>query len=369
MPKIIAISGEIGWDVWPDDVRRQIEAANGEEIEFQISSPGGYIYDGLEIFNMIRGYSGKTTTVANGMAASMASYLLMAGDIKKATSNAIFMIHNARTFEYGDQNDHRRIANILEGMSNLLGQEYIRQTGKDKKQIQALMADETYYFGNEILEAGFVDEIIEVDEVEPVARAEAVSNASASVAAIIEKMKTKPEDISKIAAALKPVASKKNEEAAKNAEDLSRVETFTNRQSANNQNKMEEQMPTLDEVLAENPSAKNEYDKRLGEAKTNGVEVKQKEIDRIHPLITAEGASAALIEQGFKALKEGGQQVGVFVGIAEYEARQQERANADAADDEQKEDAPAGPEPTNKDKPKNAADIKDLAAELKNNVL
>lgn len=519
MTKIIAISGEIGWDVWPDEIREQIASADGEDLEFQISSPGGYIYDGLEIFNLIKGYKGNTITVAIGMAASMASYLLMAGDVKKAAPNAIFMIHNARAFEYGDQNEHRRIANILDGMSNLLAREYINQTGKTKKEIQALMDDQSFFFGEEIKEAGFVDEIIDAADIEspgdPAAdKSEAIANASAKVAAVMEKIKNKPEDMSKIAAILKPEAaliakainatgtktadaldaaqkfseiiakaepsiekikaatssfkdypiserawdssaaiqrvrekSNSTEEpsasyknaffwhdpdevenfggyklpfvdvendnyvAVKNGVDaayaamrggrggvnipesdrpavMAHIERyrrkiygdeepedsdgenfFSNRQSANNSNKMEEQMPTLDEFLAGNPSANTEHDKRLGEAKDQGIQAKQEEINRIHPLITAEGASAALIEAGFKALKEGGEQVGVFVGIAEYEARQKEQSLSDLADKEQPEDTSPGPDPTNKERPKNPGDMKALTDDLKTKIL
>jgi ATP-dependent Clp endopeptidase proteolytic subunit ClpP len=205
MPKIIAISGEIGWDVWPEEIRAQIaEAKDDEPLQFDISSPGGYIYDGLEIFNMIRNYPGPTTTHAVGMAASMASYLLMAGDTKKAASNAIFMIHNARGYTGGDHLLHRKRANVLEGMSKLLGQEYVAQTGKSKEEIAKLMDDETYLFGNEILAAGFVDEIvnIESEEKDAAAKDDLILNAMMKVDAVTEKIKSKPEDLLKIAALL-----------------------------------------------------------------------------------------------------------------------------------------------------------------------
>jgi ATP-dependent Clp endopeptidase proteolytic subunit ClpP len=367
--KIIAISGEIGWDVWPDDIRRQIAEAEGEDIEFQISSPGGYIYDGLEIFNMIRDYPGKTITVASGMAASMASYLLMAGDEKKAASNAIFMIHNARGWAGGDQQVHRKLANILEGMSNLLGQEYVRQTGKSKEDIQSLMNEETYFFGNEILEAGFVDEMIEAGE-GAVARDEAISNASIKVAAVIEKVKSNPEDIEKMAAILNP---KKQTDGGKPSNNLDRG-NYGTRQSATYLNNEEEKTMTSFEEFLASQAGKDAIARARAEGKAEGISegiaAKQNDIDRIHPLISAEGASKALIESGFKALK-GESSVDSFVAIADYETRVNEAKKSALADEEQEPDTPAGKddEQINKNKPKNAEDVKALAAELKDKIL
>lgn len=330
MPKIIAISGEIGWDVWPEDIRRQINDAKGEDIEFQISSPGGYIYDGLEIFNLIRGYKGETTTVVVGMAASMASYLLMAGDIKKAMDNAIFMRHNARVFSGGDQHSHAKVVNILTGMSNLLAEAYIKQTGETPENAKLSMNNEDYYFGNQILEAGFVDEMINADGDEKTEPTTAIANASLKVAAVMEKVKSKPEDIDRIAAVLKPKNSV-SEKAPKAGAEVSKP-----RQSANNLNKEKENTMTLEEFLA-SQEGKAALAKARSEGKEEGRTEKQNEINRIHPLISAEGASKALIESGFKALK-GESSVDSFVAIADYETRKAEEDKAKATEKEQKPD-------------------------------
>jgi ATP-dependent protease ClpP protease subunit len=277
MPKIIAISGEIGWDVYPEQIRSQIaEAKDGEALEFEISSPGGYIYDGLEIFNMIRSYPGHTTTKAVGMAASMASYLLMAGDVKKATSNAIFMIHNARAFTGGDQNQHRKLANILEGMSNMLGQEYVAQSGKDKAEIAQLMDAETYLFGNEIIEAGFVDEIIEVQDDGSKARDDFVIDAMLKVEAVIEKLKATPEDEQKIAACL-PKEKEQN-----------RADNSTQRDSALKPESKQEETMDLKQFLAENEDAKKEHDALIVAARKEGADTVQARIEAVKPFLQSE---------------------------------------------------------------------------------
>lgn len=276
--KIIAISGEIGWDVWPDQIREQIEAAAGDDIEFQISSPGGYIYDGLEIFNMIKRYAGNTVVRIVGMAASMASYIALAGDRVIAESNAIYMIHNARAYSGGDQNAHRKLADILEGLSNLLGQEYIKQTGKDKKAIAKLMDVESYYYGNEILEAGFVDEMVEPDEMDAAARDDLVLDAMVQVEAMDKKLREKPEGIEtndKIAAILKP-------EADAGGADVRNSNQRNGADQPNNSN--EEKIMNWDEFF-KNPENKAKLDALIQEAENKGAEVVQAKIEAVTPFL------------------------------------------------------------------------------------
>jgi ATP-dependent protease ClpP protease subunit len=163
MAKKIVIDGVIGWDITGRMIRGKLDAANGEDIEVEISSGGGFVFSGLEIFNLLKNYEGKVTTHLMGLAASMASYIALAGDYIKQEKNAIFMIHNAWSFAIGDQNDMRKEADILEGISNVLAKEYSKKSGKSFKEIKQMMDDETFLFGDEVLEAGFADEIIDSD--------------------------------------------------------------------------------------------------------------------------------------------------------------------------------------------------------------
>lgn len=158
--KTIAISGVIGWEVLPEDVRKALEAAAGEDVDIEVSSPGGYVYDGLEIFNLIKNYQGNKQTHLMGMAASMASYIVLAGDRIIAEDNAIFMVHNVWGLAIGDHRDMRKAADVQEGMTKLLAKAYMRKSGKSAEEIEAMMNEETFLFGDEILDAGFVDEIV-----------------------------------------------------------------------------------------------------------------------------------------------------------------------------------------------------------------
>ena len=159
--KVVPISGTIGWDVSPADVRTALDDAGGESIDVQISSPGGFVLEGLEIYNLIHNYPGEKTTHLMGAAASMASYIALAGDTVRAEANTVYMIHNALGGAYGNAADLRKAADIYEGFSNLIaaaicGEDPGNRWPRSRRSCDA----ESWFFGPEAKEAGFVDEII-----------------------------------------------------------------------------------------------------------------------------------------------------------------------------------------------------------------
>lgn len=160
----IKIDTEIGyWGISSRDIKRQLNEADGD-IVIEINSPGGSVIEGISIFNAIKDYNkGNVTVIIVGLAASMASYIALAGDTVKAYDNAIYMIHNAWQFVMGDHNELRKRALVLESMSKISRNAYVAKTGKSEDELQKAMDEETYYFGNEILDYGFVDEIISTE--------------------------------------------------------------------------------------------------------------------------------------------------------------------------------------------------------------
>lgn len=156
---VIPISGVIGLDILPKDVRSQLNAANGAPVEVQLASPGGLVEESLEIFSLIKNYPGPTTTHLMGMAASAASYIACAGDRITAEGNAIFMIHNSSGGALGTSEDLRAAASILDGLNNIMAEAYARKSGRMLDEIHALMDAETFFFGSEARDANFVDEI------------------------------------------------------------------------------------------------------------------------------------------------------------------------------------------------------------------
>jgi ATP-dependent protease ClpP protease subunit len=158
--KTIPISGVIGWDVSPKDVRAALDSAAGEDVEVQISSPGGMALEAFEIYNLIRNYKGPKVARLMGVAASAASYIAMSADRVIGEDNVVFMIHNAQGGAMGDHNTMKKAASILEGLSGIIAQAYSRKSGKSLAEINSIMDEQGWYFGAEAKDAGFVDEIV-----------------------------------------------------------------------------------------------------------------------------------------------------------------------------------------------------------------
>lgn len=161
----ILLNDEIGfWGITSQSFISQLDAMDGD-VTVKISSPGGDVFQGIEIFNALKEYErGQIHVVITSLAASMASYIALAGDTIKVYDNATYMIHNAWSIAWGDHRDMRHTADILEGLSSIISKKYISKTGKSKEEIQALMDEESYFYGEEILNSGFCDEIISTEE-------------------------------------------------------------------------------------------------------------------------------------------------------------------------------------------------------------
>ena len=158
---IFRLSGEVGWDITPADVEAKLSTAN-EDILVNIFSPGGNVFDGVEIHNMLKTYSGgKVTIVVGAEACSIATYIALAGDELHVYDNSAFMIHNASSGVWGDAKSMRQRADVLEMVNNLLIDRYVSKTQKPRDEIQSLMDVETYFFGKAIMDAGFADVVIE----------------------------------------------------------------------------------------------------------------------------------------------------------------------------------------------------------------
>lgn len=155
-------------------VRNQLKAfpENENELRIVIDSPGGDVFEGVTIFNVIRDFarnnpSVKITTYIQGMAASMASAIALAAnavsDSNKviAEDNSIFMIHDAWGYVIGNENDMREAAEYFAMIDSMLSSIYMRKTRKSEDDIRTMMDAETWLWGKNILEAGFVDEIID----------------------------------------------------------------------------------------------------------------------------------------------------------------------------------------------------------------
>lgn len=155
------IRGIIGLDVTAEGIEKELKEANGDSIEFSVSSPGGYIYQGIEIYNLIKKYPGDIKMHISGLAGSMASYIALAGKEKPTVeNNSVFFIHNAQGVAIGDHNVMFKFGKMLEGLSNILAQKYAIVSKKKKEEIKKMMDDETEMIGSDIVKQGFASGVI-----------------------------------------------------------------------------------------------------------------------------------------------------------------------------------------------------------------
>jgi ATP-dependent Clp endopeptidase proteolytic subunit ClpP len=131
-----------------------------EPLDIEINSPGGYVFDGSEIYTALLNHKGKVTVTITGIAASMASVIAMAGDTVKISPTAQIMIHNASGRVAGDYRDMEHYANTLRKTNDTIANAYVSKTGLSKDDLLSLMDDETWLTPDDALTYGFADEIL-----------------------------------------------------------------------------------------------------------------------------------------------------------------------------------------------------------------
>lgn len=158
-PAEVSIHDEIGaWGVTARSFIADLKAqsADAPSINLSINSPGGSVFDGLAIYNSLRGMGKPVNVTILGIAASMASVVAMAGTTISMPSNAMVMVHNAISGMYGDAEDLRDQADVLDKIDNSIVGIYVARTGKSEEDVRALMANDTFMSAAEALDAGFI---------------------------------------------------------------------------------------------------------------------------------------------------------------------------------------------------------------------
>lgn len=147
-----------GDEITPQTLVDQLKECEGA-LDVHINSGGGDVFAGMAIYNILKRYEGGMTVYIDGLAASIASVIAMAGDRIIMPENALMMIHNAWTIAIGNAGDLRSTADELERVDGLIRDIYAARSGRDGDEIADAMADETWYTAAEALKAGLVDEI------------------------------------------------------------------------------------------------------------------------------------------------------------------------------------------------------------------
>jgi ATP-dependent Clp endopeptidase proteolytic subunit ClpP len=189
----ILIYEEIGSSFWgggvsPIQFAQDLKALGDiKTLSVRINSPGGDVFDGATIYNQLVQHPATVTVYVDGLAASAASLVAMAGDKICMADNAMMMIHNAWGCMAGDANDLRTFADILQKVSETMCATYAKRSGMKAADVQKLMDKETWFNAQECVDEGLADEIVQP--------AEANASASAKVLFDLSHFKNVPKGI------------------------------------------------------------------------------------------------------------------------------------------------------------------------------
>lgn len=142
-----------------------LRSLNGADVTVNINSPGGDMFEGLAIYNLLREYEGRVTVKVLGLAASAASVIAMAGDDVQIGRGAFLMIHNCWVCAMGNRHDLAQIAADLAPFDKAMSDIYQARSGLDAETVGKMMDGETYIGGSEAVERGFADSLLSADEI------------------------------------------------------------------------------------------------------------------------------------------------------------------------------------------------------------
>jgi ATP-dependent protease ClpP protease subunit len=157
----LLIYGEIGfWDVEALDVARAVEALDVDEITVRINSPGGDVFDGVAIYNLLKSHKAEITTVVDGVAASIASLIMLAGDVVEMSPSSMVMVHEAWMVAMGNKRELREASDLLAKIENsTIIPAYQERTGLTRDEIVAMVEATTWLSAEEAVEMKFADGI------------------------------------------------------------------------------------------------------------------------------------------------------------------------------------------------------------------
>jgi len=134
---------------------------DGTPVDLRLNSPGGSVFDAVAIHNALKRHEGTVTVWIDGIAASAASYIAMAGDEIVMPENAFLMIHDPAGLVMGTAEDMRAMADALDKVKGSLVSGYAAKSGRTPKEVSALMAAETWFDAGDAVAQGFADRLIE----------------------------------------------------------------------------------------------------------------------------------------------------------------------------------------------------------------
>ena len=141
----------------PADVVAQLNAIKTSKITMHFNSPGGSVFDGFQIYNVLRAHPAEKTAVVEGLSAAIATIIMLAANKVRFAKNAQMMIHNPACVVFGDASYLRKQAAVLDDMRDSLAEIYREKTGKTRAELIKAMDAETWFTAKEAKEFGFAD--------------------------------------------------------------------------------------------------------------------------------------------------------------------------------------------------------------------
>lgn len=163
----LRIYGDIGSSFWSEDsvtaarFAKDLEAVKGRKLNIRINSLGGSVFDGVAIYNLLKAHNAEKVVYIDGIAASIASVIAMAGDKVVMPANTMIMIHDPWTFAAGNASELRKNAEVLDKIKTAIVSSYTTKTGMSAQDVSDLMGVDTWMNADEALAWGFADEVTE----------------------------------------------------------------------------------------------------------------------------------------------------------------------------------------------------------------
>ena len=146
----------------PKIIQKNLNNANGDDVTIRINSGGGSVFAGCDIYNMLMDYKQRANVIVeiNGLCASIAGVIAMAGTTVRMSPSALFMIHNVSCNASGDYRDMEHTAETLKKANETIANAFKLKTGMEDKEIKKIMDHETWFTAQEAKEKGIIDEIM-----------------------------------------------------------------------------------------------------------------------------------------------------------------------------------------------------------------
>ena len=163
--RTLFLNGEISDETWygdevtPKIFKEELQDGKGD-ITVWINSPGGDVFAAAQIYNMLMDYKGNVTVKIDGLAASAASVIAMAGTEVQMSPVAMMMIHNPATIAIGDSSEMKKAIDMLDEVKESIMNAYEIKTGLSRSRISHLMDAESWFNAKKAVELGFADKLL-----------------------------------------------------------------------------------------------------------------------------------------------------------------------------------------------------------------